>query len=259
MNVVITGSTRGIGYALAEEFLQFGHNVMINGRDRMKCAEIYRHLHGKYPDNLIHIYACDVTCYNSVDRMYWEANRYFGSVDIWINNAGMTQEREYFYNLEKSNIDQVVDLNIKGVIYGTMVATKNMLKSGGYIYNMEGYGSNNMMTNYMTIYGTTKRALTYYTKSASKEVKNSGVKIGTLSPGMVITDLLLSGITTEKEERDKTVKLYNILADKPETVAKFLVKKMLQNNKNGASISWLTSRKLFSRFLLNLFKKRELI
>lgn len=258
MNVVITGSTRGIGYGLAEEFLKAGHNVLINGRDRMVCADVYNRLKSKYPDCEIHIYACDVTCYNSVDRMCWEANRYLGSIDIWINNAGMTQENEYFYNYDKTKLDQIIDVNIKGMVYGTKVAAEQMKDTGGYIYNMEGFGSNNMMADRMTYYGMTKRALTYFTKSAAKEARNTKVKIGTLSPGMVVTDLLLSGMPEDEKEKKSLIKIVNILADKVETVTPFLVKGMLKNCKNGASISWLTNRKVLARFFLSIFKKRDL-
>ena len=80
MNVVITGSTRGIGYGLAVEFIKAGHSILINSRDRMDCAQVSGLLRSKYPDAIIHIYACDVTCFNSVERMFWEANRFFGSV-----------------------------------------------------------------------------------------------------------------------------------------------------------------------------------
>lgn len=259
MNVVITGSTRGIGYGLAEEFIKAGHGVLINGRDRMICGEVYNRLRFKYPECLIHLYACDVTCYNSLDRMFWEANRYFGSVDIWINNAGVNLENRAFYTYDKRELDHIIDINIKGMIYGTKVATERMKDSGGYIYNMEGFGSNNQIVDKMTYYGMTKKALTYFTKSASKEVKNTDVKIGTLNPGVVITDMLKSGIPVDEKERQKTVKIFNTLADKVETVAPYLVKKVLQNKKNGASIKWLNSRKIVWRFFLALFHKRELL
>lgn len=258
MNVVITGSTRGIGYGLAEEFLKAGHNVLINGRDRMVCSDVYNKLKSKYPDRHIHIYACNVTCYNSIDRMFWEANRYFGSVDIWINNAGIRQGNECFYDYEKNDIDQIIDVNIKGMVYGTRVASERMKNTGGYIYNVEGFGSNNMMADRMTYYGMTKRALTYFTKSAAKEARNTKVKISTISPGMVVTDLLISGITEDTKENQRLIKIVNILADKVEVVAPFLVRKILKNSKNGASIHWLTNRKIFVRFLLSIFKKRDL-
>ena len=258
MNVVITGSTKGIGFALAEEFIKNGHSVLINGRTRETCANLVAQLRVKHPKSNIHLYACDVTNYSSVDRMFLEAKRFFGSVDIWINNAGMSQNRDYFYNHDISVLDKLIDLNLKSVMYGTEIASRYMMETGGFIYNMEGYGSDNMMSNFMTYYGTTKRALRYFTQSASKEIANSKIKIGTLSPGMVVTDLLISGLPTNKNDREKIIRIYNILADKPETVSKFLVKKMLLNSSNGASIKWLTNLKVTMRFFKSIFIKRNL-
>lgn len=258
MNIVITGSTRGIGLGLAKEFLNSGHNVMINGRSREKCEEIYRELHYKYPNLLIHLYACDVTNHQSVKRMFHEAKRYFTTIDVWINNAGMNQDQELFLDHDINNIYNVLDLNLKAVISTTQIVAKEMSIHGGHIYNMEGFGSNDMMTDKMSIYGTSKRALTYFTKSISKELRKSRVKIGLLSPGMVVTDLLTNNLPEDEKERERVIKFYNILADRVEDVTKFLVKKILKNQKNGAAIKWLTNRKVFFRFMTAPFKKRDL-
>lgn len=251
MNVVITGSTRGIGYGLAEEFIKAGHSVLINSRDRIQCGLVSAKFLSKYPDAIIHIYSCDVTCFNSVERMFWEANRYFGSVDIWINNAGMNQNCIPIEEQTINNISEVIDLNIKGTVYGTKVALKGMSQTGGSIYNMEGFGSNDMMRDNMSIYGLSKRAVTYFTRSISKEYKKSNLNICLLNPGMVMTDLLLS-------PKPKNMKIINILADKVETVTPYLVKKILSNKKNGQSIEWLTKRKALSRFILQPIRRRDI-
>ena len=110
----------------------------------------------------------------------------------------------------------------------------------------------------MTFYGTSKRAVTYFTKSAALEMKDTPVKIGLLSPGMVITELLLSSLPEDQNARERVYKFYNILADKPEVVTKFLVKKILKNRKNSASIKWLTTAKASFRFFKSIFIKRDL-
>jgi len=105
----------------------------------------------------------------------------------------------------------------------------------------------------------TKRALTYFTKSTAREVKGSKVKICRLSPGMVITDFLLSSLPEDIEIRKRYINIYNILGDKVETVTPFLVRKILENNKNDAKIAWLTKPKAFKRFFLSIFVKRKLV
>lgn len=237
MNIVITGSTEGIGYYLAIGFLKAGHGVLINGRNRLKCAEIYAKLNSQYPESLLHIYACDVTCYNSVERMYWEANRFFGSVNIWINNATIDQDSVLLADHKRNNIDCVIDTNIKGMVYGTKIAIKGMEKPGGIIYNIEGFGSNNTMKNKMSIYGMSKRALTYFTKSMSKEVRNSNVKICLISPGKVAKSF--QTLSPVNEER----------------VTLLLVEKILKNRKNGISIKYPITKKTLIKLLEQPLKK----
>ncbi len=259
MNVVITGSTRGIGLGLAKEFLRSGHNILINGRNRETTTEVLIELRMEFPDSIIHSYACDMTNINSIKRMCWEAYRFYGNIDIWINNVGTEQQNKLIHEHEIEAIDKVIDVNLKSAIYATRIVSEQMLEKGGFIYNMEGYGSNDMMTDKMSYYGTAKRALTYFTKSAAKEMKNTKVKICLLSPGMVITDLLLSSLPESGPQRVKLIKMFNILADKVEPVTKFLVKKMEKNMNNGKSIKWLTNGKALLRFLSSPFSNRKIV
>lgn len=259
MNVVITGSTKGIGLGLAEEFLKRGHKVLINGRNVQTAEDVCNRFQQKYGPESCITFPCDISDFNSVRSMYEYAAERFSSVDIWINNAGMNQKRQKIHEYDIDGISTIIDTNLKGMIYGTRIACEKMLLKGGFIYNMEGFGSNDRMTDMMSYYGMTKRALTYFTLSAAKEMKDTEVKIGRLSPGMVITELLLSSLPEDKAERDRILKIYNILGDKVETVTPFLVKKILQNRKNNASISWLTGAKVFRRFAAQLFRKRKII
>jgi len=138
-----------------------------------------------------------------------------------------------------------------------------MLKQGyGQVWNMEGLGSNDMIIEKTILYGTSKRALTYFTKGLAKELKDSQVKVGRLSPGMMLTEFITKAPTGEvstvtKDNQFK--KVFNILADKPETVAKFFIPKILENTKQNAHIQWLTNTKSAQRFMMSPFKKRELI
>jgi short-subunit dehydrogenase len=157
----------------------------------------------------------------------------------------------------------VIDTNIKGMIYGSQVAAKNMLSQGsGQIWNMEGLGSNNMIQARTIIYGTTKHALTYFTKGLAKELSGTNILAGRLSPGMMLTDFITKTPDGERSpvmENQGFRKIFNILADRPETVSAFLVRRMLKNTRNNASIAWLTNSKAMMRFAASAFKKRKLI
>jgi short-subunit dehydrogenase len=133
-------------------------------------------------------------------------------------------------------------------------------QGGGRIYTFEGFGSNDMTSPGLTVYGTTKRAIRYFTASVAKEYKGSPVLIGALSPGMVPTDLLLySSKSRDAAEWSKAKRLMNILADKVETVTPWLAKQALANQEQGATIEWLTRGKAFRRFLSAPFVKRDLL
>ena len=156
-----------------------------------------------------------------------------------------------------------IKTNIMGVIYGSQVAAAGMLKQGyGAIYSMEGLGSNNMIQPKTILYGTTKHALTYFMKGLARELEGTGVIAGRLSPGMMLTDFITKTPDGEQSEvisDEKFRKLFNILADKPETVAKFFIPRIINNTKNGVQIAWLTNRKAAWRFMTAGLRKDRLI
>jgi short-subunit dehydrogenase len=260
-NIVITGSTRGLGLEMAKEFLRSGCNVTISGSKPEsfgKAKEQVKEFEGKF----IYI-PCNVRNIAEIRNLWLKSVEKWGSVDVWINNAGQNCPREALWNTPDEYIDAVVDTNIKGVMYGSKVAAENMLKQGhGQIWNMEGLGSNDMIIEQTILYGTSKRALTYFTKALAKELKDTPVKAGRLSPGMMLTEFITKSPTGEVSSvtsDDKFKKVFNILGDKPETVAKFFIPRILNNTKQDAHIVWLTNMKSAKRFMMTPFNKRELL
>ena len=134
------------------------------------------------------------------------------------------------------------------------VALRGLLAQGsGQVWSMEGFGSGDQMQPGMTPYGATKRAVRYLTRSLQKEVKDTGVQVCTLSPGIVVTDLLIGDYDTSSPEWEKSKKIFNILGDKVETVTPYLVDGILKSNKSGAKVAWLTNGKAFRRFMRSRF------
>lgn len=260
-NVVITGSTRGIGLCMANEFLKAGCNVTVSGRSE-KSLEAAKIKLSQYSGRALFV-PCNVRTKSEIDTLWIESAAKWGKIDFWINNAGQNCPHEFVHDTEQNYVDAVIDTNLKGVIYGTQIAAKNMLvQGGGQIWNMEGLGSNDMIQIKTILYGTTKRALTYFTKGIAKELAGTPVLAGRLSPGMMLTDFITKTPNGEESPviRDrKFLNLFNILADKPETVAAFFVPRILSNRKNDAHIEWLTSIRAVGRFASSAFKKRKLI
>ena len=110
----------------------------------------------------------------------------------------------------------------------------------------------------MVSYGATKRAVNYLNKALQKEVKGTPVQVCTLSPGIVVTDLLVGDYDTSSPEWAKAKKIFNILGDSVETVTPWLAERVLATNKSGAKVAWLTTGKAFGRFMAAGFNKRDL-
>ena len=261
-SVVITGSTRGIGLAMAKEFLKADCNVTVSGRSGTISKGIESELK-KFSGKFQYV-SCDVQKRSDIEALWNSAGKKWGCIDIWINNAGQNSPYEFSYDTEQAYVDSIIDTNIKGVIYGSQVAAKNMLKqnNGGQIWNMEGLGSDDMVQVKTILYGTTKRALTYFTVALAKELKGTSVKASRLSPGMMLTEFITKTPEGDKSPvlNNKSFKfIFNTLADKPEPVAAFLVSGMLKNTKNNAHLVWLTKAKMVKRFALSPIVKRKLI
>jgi NAD(P)-dependent dehydrogenase (short-subunit alcohol dehydrogenase family) len=258
-HVVITGSTRGIGNGLAKEFLALGCNVTINGRTSETVEAAAAQLGEGYNERRVVGVAGSVADPEDASRIWHEAVKAFGRVDIWINNAGLGQTWALLGAVEHSEITQIIDVNILGTINGCRVAMAGMAtQGGGQIYNMEGYGSDGRMGQLLTVYGMSKRAIQYLSRSLAKELSGSTVQLGTLYPGMVVTDLLLNPMAHVPEEFEKAKKIFNIIADRVETVAPYLARRVLSNTKHDVRISWISTAKILLRFLVAPFRKRDL-
>jgi NAD(P)-dependent dehydrogenase (short-subunit alcohol dehydrogenase family) len=256
--IVITGSTRGIGRGLAVEFLKRGHNVVVTGRGRPAVDATVGELKELGP---VIGQPCDVRILESLQAVWDAGVARFGRVDVWISNAAIATDHLLLAELPADQISATVDTNLTGTIFGTRVALAGMLRQGGgRIYTFEGFGSNDMTSPGLTVYGSTKRAIRYFTASVAREYKDSPVLVGSLSPGMVPTDLLIySSRSSDPAQWARTKRLMNILADRVETVTPWLADQALANRKQGAQIEWLTRGKALRKFLTAAFNKRDLI
>jgi short-subunit dehydrogenase len=256
--IVVTGSTKGIGKGLAREFLKRGHSVVVSGRKQADVDAAVTELSAQATAGARTLgISCDVTNYAQTQAMWDRAVASFGKVDIWINNAGTSNSRFAIGALEQDDVEAVPRTNIAGTMNGSHVALKGMMAQGdGDIYNFEGFGSNGSKQKGMSLYGASKNAVTYFTKAMIAETKNGPVRVGYLSPGIVITDLSVRDKTkVSPREWAFTVMIYNILADRVETVTPWLAEKVLANDKHGAKIAWLTPRMSLWRFLKSRFVK----
>jgi NAD(P)-dependent dehydrogenase (short-subunit alcohol dehydrogenase family) len=256
--IVITGSTRGIGRGLATAFLDLGCRVVISGRRQSTVDEVVAELAARYGAEQVLGQACDVTDLDQVQALWGGATAHYGRVDVWINNAGVAHGQTAFWDQDIGLIASVVETNVIGAMYGAKVALAGMLAQGsGQLYNMEGLGSDGRRVEGLTLYGTTKAALAYLTDGLVEETKGTPIVVGALRPGMVLTDMLTTQYQGKPEAWEEAKRIFNILADRVETVTPWLAEKVVNNERTGVRFIWLSRAKVLGRFLTAPFGRRD--
>jgi 3-oxoacyl-[acyl-carrier protein] reductase len=179
----VTGSTRGIGLAIARAMHAAGAKVAIVGRD----AERGRAVAAEFGERSVGT-GCDVAVAEQVDAALAAAESALGPIDILVNNAGMTRDN-ILLRLTDADWDAVLDANLKGAFHTTRAAIKGMMKRrSGRIINVSsivGIVGNKGQANY----AASKAGLIGFTKSVAKEYAGRGILANCIAPGYVETDM----------------------------------------------------------------------
>ena len=260
--VVITGSARGFGYAMAELFRKNNFNVVLCDVSEDALLSAKEKMEKIKSKGKVMSHYVDVTKEETIIKLIDDVLDCFSRIDIWINNAGINQPNKPIWELDKNSIDKLIEVDLKGTILCSKLIMPVMIgQKSGQIFNVEGYGSNDAVSLGLSLYGTSKRAVTYFTEALAKEseVMKTNVLIGKITPGIMITDFITTSLGNgDKIDLDeKTKKVYNILGDYPETIAEFMVKKIIKNTKNGVKFTWLTNSRAAFRFMTAGFNKRD--
>lgn len=184
-NVFITGSTRGIGLAMAHKFASLGANIVLNGR-----REIDEVLVSEFSDYGVQVVSIsgDVSDSTDAKRMVEETIEKLGSVDILVNNAGITKDK-LMLKLTEEDFEQVLKVNLVGAFNMTQVVLKPMSKARqGAVINVSsvvGLIGNVGQANY----AASKAGLIGFTKSVAREVAARNVRVNAIAPGMIESDM----------------------------------------------------------------------
>jgi len=215
---IVTGSTKGIGRAIAERLLSEGAKVTISARKESEVAATVKELDRKHPKRVFGK-ACDVRQESDVKSLFEETEKAFGGVDILVNNAGVG----FFKNLEEMSLEDwnsVIETNLTGVFLCTRAAIPRMRKrGGGYVFNISSLAGKNAFPQ-ATAYNASKFGLNGLSEALMQEVRYDGIKVTYLMPGSVATHF--NGHTPGPEDAWKI---------QPEDIAEVVMGLLTQNER----------------------------
>ncbi|HFK6163523.1 TPA: SDR family oxidoreductase [Staphylococcus aureus] len=194
---VVTGAGSGIGEAIATLLHEEGVKVILAGRNKDKLQNVANQL----AQDSVKVVPTDVTKKEEVDELIKIAQQTFGGLDIVINSAGqMLSSKITDYQVDEW--DSMIDVNIKGTLYTAQAALPTMLEqSSGYLINIASI-SGFEVTKSSTIYSATKAAVHTITQGLEKELAKTGVKVTSISPGMVDTAITAAYNPSDRKKLD---------------------------------------------------------
>ena len=195
--VIVTGGSRGIGFAIAQGFADANANVVITGRSEetlQQAADSLSDMNG-----VVYPVAGDVVNAESTEALMKQTVDRFGSLDVLVNNAGITKDN-LLLRLQESDWDTVLDINLKGAFLCTKFGSRQMLRQkSGCIINISsvvGITGNAGQTNY----AASKAGLLGLTKSTAQELASRGITVNAIAPGYISTDM--TDRLTEKQRKE---------------------------------------------------------
>ena len=223
---VVTGSSKGIGKAIALEFANAGYSVVINARNEEELKQAAKDISNSIKDagRIVSIpgdISQEPVCISLIET----AVKQFGRIDVLVNNAGIGGESKKINELTEKDWDQVIDVNLKGAFLCTREAVKNMMKDG-----------NNNNSNYSIInvssvheqtpqpesapYAASKGGMQMLTKTIALELAEKGIRINGIAPGAIATDMNKELLENQKEKEKKEQEIPVHRIGQPKEIAK---------------------------------------
>lgn len=192
---IVTGGTKGIGYAIAEQLVRSGANVFICARSRDEIEAAIGRLseHGTVAGKM-----CDMRSEEQVKAVLDSCEKRFGGIDILVNNAGVGYMNRTVEDISPDDFRQTLETNLFGVYYACHYAIP-MLKQrgGGYIINISSLAGQNPHPG-MATYNASKFGLNGFTEALMQEVRHDNIKVSYICPGSVNTEFGGDSVTDEK-------------------------------------------------------------
>lgn len=184
---IVTGASRGIGYAIAREFAEAGMRVVLVATKQETCDRVADALKTEFNTDTLGV-ACDVSDFDAVQGMVKTVSEKFGQIDVLVNNAGITRDK-LLLRMTSEDWQDVLNVNLNSVFNCTKAVTRPMLKQkAGRIINISsvvGVMGNAGQANY----AATKAGVIGFSKSVAKELGSKGILCNVIAPGFIATDM----------------------------------------------------------------------
>lgn len=250
---VITGSSRGLGFAIARALAEQGASVVLAARtaETLQSAVIELRNLGYQAKGV----PCDTANHGDLKKLAQHAVSSFGRLDIWINNAGISAPYGLTMSIAPEKIQKVVETNILGVYYGSYVAMQQFLTQGsGKLINLLGRGASEPVP-YQNAYASSKVWVKNFTRALAREYARSGVQVMAFNPGLVITDMLtqidvMTGFENKVQPLNTVIRLWGNLPEIPAQKVVWMASSAT-DHKNGLIINYLS----FGRMMAGIGKE----
>jgi len=210
---LVTGSTKGIGKAIAFELAKEGANLVINSRNQGEAEQVGHQIHDEMGVKTLAL-RTDVSNIEEVKTLMKKTVDYFGRIDILINNAGVFEICP-FLQISEDTWDKIIDINLKGTFLCSKLALPIMVKQkSGVIVNMSSMAAKTGGILPVAHYAASKAGIIALTKALAREFAPYGIRVNAVAPGVIKTKMAES----QAEEKRKIIPLGNL--GEPEDVAK---------------------------------------
>lgn len=184
---VITGSTKGLGYAIAVVLAAYGASVVISSRTKEDCDRVTKEINGMGAKAVP--IPCDVRKVDDIERLVTKTEEIYGKIDIFVNNAGIGITKR-ITEMSEEEWDDVVDTDLKGVFFGMAAAARSMIahEIKGRIINISSAGGL-VGTKNIASYCASKAGVVSLSKTGAMEFGKYGITVNTVCPGYVPTSI----------------------------------------------------------------------
>jgi glucose 1-dehydrogenase len=226
---VVTGSSRGIGKAIAKEFAKNGYCIVLNSRDEQDLSRTAQDIAKEIGNsNVVSYIAGDVSQEHVCTSLIEEAVKRFGRLDVLVNNAGISGVPKKINELSTNDWDYVINVNLKGAFLCTREALKHMIQNSDTNSNTKNnYSIINISSVHESIpqpeaapYAASKGGMEMLTKNTAMEVSDKGIRVNGIAPGAIATDMNKDLLEDEQKKKEEEQRIPLKRIGQPEEIAK---------------------------------------